>query len=338
MKKLLLSIPLFFMTASCTSISGESLSTTSGYRFSIGKGSPKARIFLVAGTEWFASHAKEIVAQRKLWLQNGYTEEQIACYYFPPMLGDKDVAKDFAPLFDDLRNCYLADPALLLIHIKEVASSNPESVYVYVSSTGRQPMVKTSYKYKTFEDKKKMESLFKLKNWSEPYFMEMVGYFNNNTDWSYSGVRKASIFAEQKPNEADKYLLTPRGLKAALATLPATTKKTVVLQGCYTGGFVLPAKKVGAENTLAGLSNITVVTSSEADTNNLDCLDGYPTENFGEAYGTALKKYSEELPKKKDAITSMDWKSIYKFSEQSAQEKGIFLNQKTLPFPQYYTN
>lgn len=338
MKKLLLLLPLLLAAVSCTSISGESLATTGGYRFSIGKGSPKARVFLVAGTQWFSDHAKEIVEQKKFWLQNGYTEEQISCYYFPPTPEDKETYKEFSSLHDELRSCYLADPNILLNHIREVAASNPESVYIYISSTGRKPMQQSSFKYKTSADKTKMEQILALKKWSEPYYLEMVGFFNNNTYWSYSGVHKAIVFGPTKPEAADQYILTPRGLKAALATLPASTKKTVVLQGCYTEGFILPAKKVGAENTLAGLANISVITSSDADTNNLKCLDGYPTENFGESYAMALKKYSEMLPRRQDALSSMNWKKVYEFSEQSARDKGIFLNQPILPMPKYYTN
>lgn len=319
----------------CTHTAGESYRLSSGYRVSTGPVSPKAKIFLIAGSQDSANFSQEIIDQKKFWLAQGYTHEEIACYYVPPLEKGKGDKKQFNELFSELRDCYFADPRILFSHILEVAKTKPESIYVYVSSHGNRPMSQNTYSYKDAAITQKMEKVMKLPQWANAYNMELQGYVAPDIFWIHPNLYKGYLFALENPEKADDYIFTPRGLKKALLSLPESTKKVVVLQGCHTGGFILPAKEVSSENTLAGMKNTKVLTASRSDRTSFGCNVGAHTTIFGEIFMNSLRKFAE---KKKSQ--DVDWNSVYKFTQKQIYEREMILgiSQEALSNPQFYFN
>ncbi|MEZ4816305.1 MAG: C13 family peptidase [Bdellovibrionota bacterium] len=329
-------LPLVFILASsCTHISGNSYGLKNGYRVSVGESSPKAKIFLVAGSQDSANFAQEIVDQKKFWIAQGYTNEEIACYYVPPVEKEKTDKKQYADLFRELRDCYFADPKLLSEHIKQIAKTNPDFIYLYVSSHGNIPMSENEFSYKDEAISKKMEKVMLLPKWADTYSMELQGYAVPGAFGVYHNLYKAYLYALENPENADEYLFTPRGLKSALNSLPTKTKKYVVLQGCHTGGFVLPKKEVGVENTLRGMKNTSVLTASRSDRTSFGCNEGAHTTMFGEAFFVSLRKYAEAKK-----IQDLDWKSIFNYTETQIKEREMIIgiSDEDLSSPQKYFN
>ncbi len=323
------------LLGACSHTAHNSYKLTNGYRVAVGNVSPKTKIFLIAGSQDSANFSQEIIDQQKFWLAQGYTEEEIACYYVPPVKKDGDDEKQFEELFSALRNCYFADPKLLYSHLREVAKSNPQSIYVYITSHGNVPMSEISYDFKDAEIVKKMEKVMALPMWADSYSLEVQGYAKVGDFGIYHNVYKAYLFALENPEKADDYLLTPRGLRSALSALPESTQKYVVLQGCHTGGFILPAKKVSEENTLAGLKNTKVLTASRNDRTSFGCHTGAHVTIFGELYLAALKKHAEGKK-----MTELNWQRVFDFTQKQIREREMILgvSNESLSRPQFYIN
>lgn len=332
--KFCLFLSLCFLGA-CSHTAGNSYKLTNGYRVAVGGVSPKTRIFLIAGSQDSANFSQEILDQKKFWLAQGYSNEEIACYYVPPVKKDGDDENQFKELFTGLTDCYLADPKLLYSHIREVAKANPQSVYVYVTSHGNVPMSENRYDFKDAEIEKKMEKVMALPKWADSYTLEMQGYAVVGKFGIYHNVYKAYLFALENPEAADDYLLTPRGLRNALSALPETTQKYVVLQGCHTGGFILPEKKVSKNDTLAGLKNTKILTASRSDRTSFGCHTAAHMTIFGELYLASLKKHS--VGKK---ISDIDWKRVFDFTQAQIREREMILgvSRESLSRPQFYMN
>jgi hypothetical protein len=324
------------LISACSSTSGDSIRLQTGYRIGIGKVSPKTKIFLIAGSKDNANFAQEVIDQMKFWKAQGYSKDEIACYYVPPMKVDDNDLKQFETLFSELRDCYFAEPKAIFENIKSVASSRPNEVYVYVSSHGSKPL--SSYSY-NFKNQKFQESVLKAltyPKWANAYAMEVDGFIESSNDfWTYDNISKAATFAQSNPDAADDFLFTPSGLRKALMSLPSSTKKVVVLQGCHTGGFVLPATQVGAENTLNGIENATVLTASSAERTSFGCDSGSHTTFFGEAYMTSLQK---SAVKKK--ISQVDWKEVYDSTHTKVMKKEAAVGRAKTDYskPQFYVN
>lgn len=318
-------------------MSGNSTLLNSGYRVSTGNVSPKTKIFLIAGSRQAANFAQEVIDQIKYWTARGYSKDEIACYYIPPLRADKNDKDQFGELFSQLRDCYFAEPHSIYENIKSVAQYNPSEVYVYVSSHGSNPIAERKFNYKNKEEELNTQKIIKaFPDWMQTYSLEVEGYYDQkNTFWTYDNISRAWAFAEKFPHDADNMMFTPGGLKKALASLPASTKKTVVLQGCYTGGFILPAKKVGANHTLEGLENTVVLTASRSDRTSFGCDSGAHTTYFGDAYLTALRKLPEN-----QRLNNIDWKKVFEDTQSQVSEKEAFFGRAKNDYskPQYYYN
>jgi hypothetical protein len=328
---------LICLLFACTHTAQESYRISNwGYRAAVGNVSPKAKIFLVAGSNDLVNFAKEVIDQKKFWLKQGYTEEEIACYYIPP--SSEEDNKQYGELFQDLRNCYFADPKILFSHLKTVSQSNPPYIYLYITSRGSIPLadqLRSGLSLKLAKEQKIIEEVAKYPAWGNPYTLQMMGKYNNKFFGVYDDYYKFIEFGPKSPQSSEDYLLTPTSLKKHLALLPPSTKKTVVLQGCYTGGFILPAKVSGEEHTLQGLKNINVYTTASAAKTDSGCNSSAYVSIFGESYYTALLKYAEgkKLPQ-------VNWKDVFSSSRDRIKEsEEIYsLEEGYRSDPQAYAN
>lgn len=323
------------LTTACSSVG--SILIDSGYRVAQGDAPKATKIFLIAGSRDTANFAQEVVDQKKFWLAQGYKSEEISCYYVPPPKVNSYDEKQFEDLLRATRDCFLADPRTVLSHIRSAAAANPDAVYVYITSHGNKPYRQRTFTYKTDADREKFEKIFALPGWGDTYLMTLEGFYHEGSlaIGMYDDGYKLATYALQNPNRADDYLLTPRGLRSALSALPAQTKKFVVLQGCHTGGFILPAKKVGAANTLSELPNTTVLTASSNDRTSFGCDVGSHTTYFGESFQHSLQKYGAGRK-----VSDIDWKLIYNATQHEVQRKEAKLVNSKFDFsrPQYHIN
>ncbi len=322
------------LLAACTTVSGNSISLRTGYRVSTGAVSPQTKIFLVAGSLDSANFAQEVIDQIKFWTEQGYSREEIACYYIPPMGEESKDVEQFSALFSELRDCYFADPRAIFENIRSVAKSNPNEVYVYVSSHGSKPLAEKTFKYKDAKVQSRVEEIQKLPTWGTPYTLEVEGHKESDMQfWAYSNLDKAYVFASTYKDSGETLMFTPAGLRGALGALPELTKKYIVLQGCFTGGFVLPEKTVGVGKTLVGLKNIKALTASQHNKTSYGCDEGSHTTYFGEAYMNSLRKHA--VGKK---LNEINWDQIYKSTLTEVKEKEIALSGAKTSFsnPQYY--
>lgn len=335
MQKVLFSLAIFSLM-SCTSIPGESVRLKGGGRVALGAGLPTARIFLVSGDFFAPQYTKEILAQKRYWLEQGYKADEIACYYIPAADNSEETfKKQMGELMADLRDCYLADPKLLQKHLREVAQQNPKFIYLYVTGRGRVPLAEDRITYRDKKSEKVMKKLLSYENWSRTYSIELLGYIHNEFSMGlYDNVHKAYMFAAKYPKQADDFLFTPRGLKKTLSALPEETQKYVVLQGCHTEGFVLDPSKKGAENTLKGTKRARVLVSAQKEDPENGCSTGAEFTVFGEAFLSSIKKQ----PNKK--ITELDWKKLHLDVKSFVKEREVILGtyDELLSRPELYFN
>jgi hypothetical protein len=141
-------------------------------------------------------------------------------------------------------------------------------------------------------------------------------------------------FAEDNPNAVNDYLLTPGGLSNALNKLPHSTKKYLVLMGCYSGGFILPPQQAPQGHTLQNVQNISVLTASSSI--KVSFINPNDLKTF---YGESYFKNLKNLNKNK-TFDSIDWKELLKETKESVlqKEKSLKIDPKLFSDPQFFSN
>jgi hypothetical protein len=309
--------------------------------------SPEARIFLVAGGRDSANFAQEVVDQRKFWLAQGYTASQVECFYVIPPPSQPDDAEQFLSLEEDLRDCHLAAPDIILAAITEVAQNyQPDFFYLYVTSHGTDPPLArpvpeqlrrnpvTAW-YAQAHAEAQTNPLSAARQWFSPFRMEVEG-IGNASRWGWMSFSSRYLNAQQHPEiRVEDQLFTPKNLAGALQKFPAGVKKVVVLQACHSGGFLLPPNAAPApEETLVTVENITVLTAARADRTSFGCDSSEHTTY----YGGALQQVLDASPG--ESIPLRKWQQVHeqisdKVKDLESQQK-IPSNQRSLP--QYFSN
>lgn len=355
------SILNFLIALSLTSCTGISYKTfTNGFSGVEGEINPKTRIFLVSGGYPNANFAQEIVDQKAYWLSQGYSKEQIACYYVPPPTGnfidgrfvaikDNEIKdhEQFNKLKRSLEDCFMATSKSLLHHIESLEKENPSSIYIYITGHGTPPLKVLNIKEEPVSPslndwvqvkayKKKWKKIISLDQWSNTYTLQMGAARKKSFDTYYYNdqLGMALMFAEENPNLADDYLLTPRGLSRALNKLPNTTQKHIVLQGCFSGGFILPPQKAPGGHTLQNVQNLNVLAAARSDRTSFGCDSENQKTNFGEIYFNNLQ---QQKIKKFD---NTDWKALHKQIKEEVliKEKALKIDSKHFSEPQFFSN
>lgn len=253
--------------------------------------SPKAKIFLVAGGADIANFLQEVVDQREYFLQLGYQPDEIACYYVKPT--QKQYAADqaqFASLAPKATGFYLAAPHVLYRHLQATAMHNPEFVYLYISSHGRQPLLPGI----TLTEQPRPDEVFLIQKhpeFSGQFRLDLMGGPSGHMNLR---MRVAALGDGVAP---DHLFLTPKYLKKALSAFPAATPKVVVLQGCYSGGFVKTDIKSLENDTLNKMSNIVLLSASASDRQSFGCKVDSDYTYWGGLYVHTLRdEYASPIP------------------------------------------
>lgn len=311
--------------------------------------SAQARIFLVAGARDIANFAQEVVDQKKFWLARGYAADQIECFYVAPDPAHSEDVEQFLSLEADLRDCHLATPQAVLGAIAQVAPGfKDKSFYFYLTSHGSSPLRELPdailrrldpqgswLTAAVAEARRDPESA--AYDWLSPYRMEVEGMerdADGGGGWISFLDRYENLHRRQGARAGDQ-LFTPALLASALRRFPEGVRKIVVLQGCHSGGFVLPPDEApDPGQALVALEDLTVLTASRSDRTSFGCDGGGRTTY----YGGSLQKVLEALPSA--GIDAMDWEEVHRGVSREVRrlenDSGIAWIERSLP--QYFSN
>jgi hypothetical protein len=308
--------------------------------------SPEARIFLVAGGRDSANFAQEVVDQRKFWLAQGYTANQIECFYAVPAPAQSEDAAQFLTLEEDLRDCRLAAPDIIFAAITEVAQNYAQDFfYLYVTSHGTDPPIARPITeqlrsnpraawYVEAHAEAQADPLSAAYQWFSPFRMEVEGA-KEASGWGWTSFTTRYLNARQRPGiRVEDQLFTPKYLARALQKFPVSVKKIVVLQGCHSGGFLLPPTAApDPEETLVTVENITVLTAARADRTSFGCDTSHHTTYYGGALQQVLEAHPGDIPKRK-------WQRVHKqvSGKVSKLESAKKIPRSHRSLPQYFSN
>lgn len=244
---------------------------------------PQTKVFLVAGGDDIANFAAEVVEQRRLWVAAGVAADEIVCYYAKPSeQGWRDDAQQYRQIADDLQQCFAADPARLQADLKTVAAQTPDWVYVYVTGHGVQTLV----------DERKGRSLSS----GERAELQTHAIGLQAGPSPRLGQIDRLVRARRAGTPLHELALTPTGLRHALSQFPADTYKAVVLQACFSGGFIghdPTADEPPETSELHDVPNLVVLTAAAASRPSFGCQAGSHRTYFGAAYNHALAEALE---------------------------------------------
>lgn len=272
----------------------------SGLSYANGDSSSDAWIFLIAGSLRGANFAQEVVDQRRLWLERGAQPREIACYFVIPDKEhfDQD-AEQYRKIGPELRACKLASFKVIAADLARSASTKKKDLYIYITSHGDRPLSYYGASSESQEEKAKFDWLVTKYPFLDRYMLAL--------DATPEGTANidGQLDAVDQGTAPDYVFLTPQNFKAALENFGPDTKKTVVLQGCFTGGFISDGRPEAREHLLSTINNITVITAARSDRPSFGCGLGDERTFFGGALLEALEASDTYLPHE------LNWADIF---------------------------
>jgi thiol-disulfide isomerase/thioredoxin len=217
---------------------------------------------LIAGSSTAANFGEEL-RYNWMWLQErGLKPEEIACFYAKPNLihyfADQ---KQFDSLQEFLKICGPADRKSVVAAIRQALANKPSYFYLYASSHGNAA-----------------EHFTKTANCpSEP---ETVLHLD----------------MKDKTSCPSETALTPSVLAGALQSAPET-KKYVILQSCYSGGFIYDTRTDQPKRSpLADLPNLTMMTASSPYSASFGCDTSGSLTWYGHTYLKVMANQETPFP------------------------------------------
>ena len=282
----------------------------------------RAKIFLVAGGYDSANFAQEIVDQRRLWRASGFADDEIACYWAPPsrraFAADAD---QYRALADELRRCHLASPVVLRRHLATVAQRQAAAgdlpfVYLYVSSHGSRSVLEEARSSKRAKVRNAAASVTPCERaLLDRHAMVLAG------DRAGALHLPSILTALRSGAPTDDVVLTPHSLKHALAPL-ADVPKIVVLQGCFTGGFIGSRGDPRSGDGLATLPDLTLITAARHDRPSFGCQPGTDRTEFGRAYNQVLSATPHMADPRR-----IPWRRVYVRTRAQVEERETQLER-----------
>lgn len=260
----------------------------------------RAKIFLVAGGSDAANFAQEVVDQRRIWREAGFEEDEIVCYWAKPTRRAFSAdGPQYLALADELRGCYAARPELLRRHLETVARRRPPTdapgsgtateqipfVYLYVTSHGTQSILGDAED----TDRPQVRQAAASASRCEQELLDRHAMVLA-ADPAGALHLPSVLEALRAGADPDDLILTPASLRASLAHLPPDMPKLVVLQGCYSGGFIDEDGDPGTVDGLSDLPNLTLLTAARYDRSSFGCQTGADRTEFGRAYHRVLER------------------------------------------------
>ena len=280
----------------------------------------KSKIFLIAAGNDSANFLQEIVDQKKIWLDKGYTEDEIQCYYsYPTTSAYHSDAVQFDNLASDLIQFRSADIPNLGADIRKALSNKVDYLYLYISSHGLKPKFKSNSKINSLGNYFKDEF---------PYFGQHLIFFGQDPNGSSNTKMKLHAIKEGKdPN----YLFLNSNYLASLFKSNPEVPKFIVIQGCYSGGFI---DFKGIYSDLSKLPNTKILTASNSERPSFGCESGQETTFYGSAFNTNLQR------SKAKRIPLTNWRDLHEKTIDTVHrlEDQLKIPENKRSLPQFHEN
>ncbi|MEM6292108.1 MAG: caspase family protein [Myxococcota bacterium] len=265
------------------------------------------KVFLVAGGDDVANFAAEVLEQRTLWRKAGLREDEIACYYAKPT--DEAWRRDrrqFEQLAVALRSCRAASAEQLADDLAIAAQGAPDFVYLYVSSHGLPSQLRSLEASSRARTQRFVASL----DAHERAVLEPAAIGLEAKEPGL-GEPRAIVRALRDHVVPESLVFTPRTLATMLAPFDPAVPTTIVLQACFSGGFIDhhapgdPDPAPGSDALLAR-PNLTVLTATATERPSFGCGSGQARTYFGGAYNKALERALQA-----HEPTTLPWEDIH---------------------------
>lgn len=270
--------------------------------------STRTKVFLVAGGDDIANFAAEVLEQRTLWRRAGLGEDEIACYFAKPTTQAlRADYEQYDALALALRSCRAATPAQLARDLDAAAEGAEGFVYLFVTSHG---LASQLGPLATSDNPRTQRFVASLRP-DERDVLDPAAIGLEAGEGPKLGESRAVVAALREGVPAEQVTFTPRTLAPLLAAFPADTRKIIVLQACFSGGFIdhhTRGRRVpspGADALLA-VPNLTVLTATAAERPSFGCGSGEARTYFGGAFNVALEQALAE-----HAPDDLPWRDIY---------------------------
>ena len=255
--------------------------------YSEGRVPRDSNVFLVAGGDDIANFAQEIVTQRQLWAAAGVKNEAIACYWAKP---DADAWRADREQYDALQHhlthCRRAEPATVRADLLRVARTNPPWVYLFVTSHGLPPLLAWHGHTK---DQDEIVAEFEVSTAELDAINQPVIALQAGPGPRLSQPRR--IITEHRAGaELGDLMLSPKTLAETLHAFPDETLKIVVLQACFSGGFIGDTGEHGTLSPLTAVPNIVILTATAHDRPSFGCGAGSLSTYYGGALNKSLAR------------------------------------------------
>lgn len=249
------------------------------------------RMFLVAGGSDIANFAQEVVQQRQLWRAAGIGDAQLACYWARPTdeawQSDRD---QYRALRDDVADCRRAEPATLRHDLLAVAKQKPSSVYIFVSSHGLPPILRWNQRTR---DRRKVAAHFELSVSDVQTLDQHSVGLEAGPGPGLSDTRQI-VDGYRAGQPVGDLMMSPSTLAETLSVYPASTLKVVVLQACFSGGFIGDTAPDGELSALTQVPNIVILAATAHDRPSFGCGAGAKTTYYGGAINKSLLRHVED--------------------------------------------
>ncbi len=262
----------------------------------------RKKYFLIAGGRDDANFAQEIIQQKNWLMVQGVPEAQITCFYSIPF--DKAFQEDeaqYRSLATSLKSCYPAYPKFVWEQMQD-GGKETDAIYVYTTSHGM-PLLSTGIQKwdLTVSERNEYQSWLRDFPRLDQFMVSLDAFEDGSPGWLGDRVN----LLKKGGHSLEDLFFTPRHLKQALnqVTTP-TAKKNIVVQACYSGGFIDTDDAVSKADTLQSLQNVTVMTAARYDRASFGCGAGFFRTYFGGAFNDVVMA-KNQLPK------DFDWRKIY---------------------------
>lgn len=255
---------------------------------------PKA--VLVAGSADNANFGQEIRWIHSWLLSKGLADDEIACFYAKPDLlqyfSDREQFDRLSPF---LRRCRASSRGAILRSIQEGIGSDPSAFFLYVTSHGAPPA--------------KTETVENVENNCVSFAPALY------LDAGERGCERLSN-------------LTPESI-AGVIPGSNQTLKTMVFQGCYSGGFISPRDDAASfPSVLAKLRNVRLFTASKSRKPSFGCHPGNEATFYGVSF--TLAAATEE-----NSLEQTDWPAIAAkvktLVEEQEKQHGLLHSERSEP-------
>lgn len=268
-------------------------------------------VFLVAGSRENANFPQEIIDQERIWRAMGVRPESLACYYLQPSDAQFRVdASQWERLAPSLRRCYQTSVPRLRKHLALAATKGHPLVYLYFTGHGLSPIAQEFWLNRSSWLQWRMFRLSLqypiLHHYhlvvDAPHEGDQMGSFADQLDRNFSGTPSRELF------------LTPGFLREMLEAFPVSSEKVVVLQACFSGGFVRMGRLAGE---LSRVPRVRVITSARFDRQSFGVEPEEPATFFGAAYNAALRSHLSPDP------ASTDWAAVYQAAKARVESTEV---------------